>query len=214
MSDKVFCLGCFDILTGDEPCECVFVSRGTVENGILKTAKRIPATIDAIIAAMPEQLAAVAPAQVDQWLDDGATSNAIAYMLAHVWSQKALIDRPAEIDEVKEVIVIDQDLKKDLAAAAEIRNLLEQRNSELIKRVWDAEASQLRWENAHEKSPDAGHVCLVMYYGVPHMAYMLDGEWYAWDFSIQPTKLQPQAAVTHFAAFKEPNGSQRRIQVQ
>lgn len=42
-----YCPGCGEILEGSEPCECVFVARGTIDaQGVLHTAKRVPVAGD------------------------------------------------------------------------------------------------------------------------------------------------------------------------
>ena len=42
-----YCPGCGEFVDGSEPCECVFVARGTVdEHGVLHTAIRVPVDVD------------------------------------------------------------------------------------------------------------------------------------------------------------------------
>lgn len=83
-----YCPGCDDVVEAGEPCECVFVARGWVDaQGVLHTAKRVPAGIDTIIAAMPDELAAVMPTQVDHWIDLDMPREEIIENLVAIWQE-------------------------------------------------------------------------------------------------------------------------------
>lgn len=83
-----YCPGCSDVVAVGEPCECVFVTRGTIDaQGVLHTAARVPADIDTIIAAMPDELAAVMPTQVDHWTDLDMPRDEIIENLVAIWQE-------------------------------------------------------------------------------------------------------------------------------
>ena len=89
MPSYEYCPGCDDIIAAGEPCECVFVARGWVDaQGVLHTAMRVPAGIDTIIAAMPDELAAVMPTQVDQWIDWEMPREEIIENLVAIWQEE------------------------------------------------------------------------------------------------------------------------------
>lgn len=98
-----YCLGCGEFVAGSEPCQCVFIARGTVDaQGVLHTATRVPADIDTIIAAMPDELAAVMPTQIDCWLDLDVPPDEIIQRLVAIWQEEMTNTRRRMDDEQAE----------------------------------------------------------------------------------------------------------------
>ena len=81
-----YCPGCGEIVEAAEPCECVFLSRGTIDtSGVLHTARREPLdgehVLDDWLGWHDEEVEAGLGAQIDAWRDAGASWDEVEALL-------------------------------------------------------------------------------------------------------------------------------------